>query len=266
MCRLLGVIANKPIDLKFSLLEADTSFKSMGNSNPHGWGIGWYVNGKPKIYKEGVSAVDSKQFVPKTKEVRSHIIICHVRNKGGNGAEPAKKNSHPFSFDDFLFAHNGSVDKKHLKNLLEDDYKLQLKGATDSEVYFYWLVQNIRKTGDVVDGISSALLEVRKYNHTGLNFLLSDGNTLYAFRYSIENHNYYSLYYLSRDPKYGESFYYSSDKTGAFLRSKSLNKEKAILVCSEELTKKKENWQEIPIGNLLVVRNDLTYYLEKVLD
>ena len=151
-------------------------------------------------------------------------------------------------------------------NLLKNDYKLQLKGETDSEVYFYWLIQNIRKIGDVVDGIRSALFEVRKYNHTGLNFLLSDGNTLYAFRYSIENHNYYSLYYLSRDPKYSESFNYSSDKTGAFLRSKSLNKEKAILVCSEKLTKKKEDWQEIPIGDLLVVRNDLTYCLEKILD
>ena len=79
MCRLLGVIANKPIDLEFSLLEADNPFRSEGNSNPDGWGIGWYKDGKPTIDKEGVSAVISEQLVPKAKEARSHIIICHVR-------------------------------------------------------------------------------------------------------------------------------------------------------------------------------------------
>ena len=35
MCRLLGVIANQPVDLEFSLER----FKKFANCNPDGWGI-----------------------------------------------------------------------------------------------------------------------------------------------------------------------------------------------------------------------------------
>ncbi len=63
MCRLLGVMANKPGDLEFSLLKADTPFRSFWNSNPDGWGIGWYENNEAKIYKEGISAINTESMI-----------------------------------------------------------------------------------------------------------------------------------------------------------------------------------------------------------
>lgn len=51
MCRLLGVIANKPVDLEFSFLKADKPFRELGRTNPDGWGIGWYENGLAKVDK-----------------------------------------------------------------------------------------------------------------------------------------------------------------------------------------------------------------------
>jgi glutamine amidotransferase len=264
MCRLLGIIANETIDLKFSFLKADKPFRQLGLNNPDGWGIGWYINNKPEIEKEGKSILESGRDTSTIKEARSPIIISHVRNKGKNGAKPAKRNSHPFSFENFIFAHNGSVDRKHLINLLEDDYKSQLEGETDSEVYFYWLVQNIRKKGDVVYGIRSALEEVRKSNHTGLNFLLSNGNTLYAFRYSNGNRNYYSLFYIVRDPADKEEpLSLQSKETQMLLNTKSLNNEKAVLVCSEELTE--EKWLQIPFGNILIIDRSLSPQLEQII-
>jgi len=246
MCRLLGIIANKPIDLEFSLER----FKEFASRNPDGWGIGWYEEGKPKIFKEGISALDSNKFPTFSKEVKSKIIITHVRR--GTVGEPSEKNSHPFQYGNWIFAHNGSVDREYLLSQLKEEYKNNLKGETDSEVYFYYLLQYIKESDDIVEGIKKAIDKIIKSSYTGLNFLLSDGNNLYAFRYPQD----YSLYKLKRDPSTPEPIEYLSGETEALIKSKSLKGEKAILVCSEKLTKC-ENWQEIKIGTLLVINNDL---------
>jgi len=47
MCRLLGLVANKSVDLKFSLKR----FKDFSKSNPNGWGIGWYENNYSNVFK-----------------------------------------------------------------------------------------------------------------------------------------------------------------------------------------------------------------------
>lgn len=259
MCRLFGVIANKAVDVEFSLLRADKPFKALGADNPDGWGIGWYDDG-PRIYKEDISAVQSEQLPGRVKEVRSPVIIAHVRR--GTGAPPAKENSHPFSHDNFIFAHNGSVDKQRLCCLLREELKQELKGQTDSEVFFFWLVQKIRDKNDIVAGVRSAVSKVLRYNHTGLNFLLSDGNVLYAFRYSKGNTCYYSLYYLVREPNERGPLSLKSKETRMLLESKSLNNERAVLVCSEKLTE--ENWLEIPPGNMLIADSNLSTRLEQI--
>lgn len=262
MCRLFGVIANRPVDLEFSFFKSDKPFKELGSNNPDGWGIGWYDDG-PDIYKEGISAIQSEQLPRRVKEVRSRIIIAHVRH--GTGAPPVRENSHPFSLDNLIFAHNGSVARDHLRDLLCEELKQELKGQTDSEVFFFWLVQNIREQNDmndIVAGVRSAVKEVRKHDHTGLNFLMSDGKKLYAFRYSNGNKDYYSLYYMVRNPTDKELFSLLSEETQALLKTKSLNDEKAVLVCSEKLTK--EEWLEIPFGNILIVDSTLSPRLEQI--
>lgn len=251
MCRLLGLIANKPVDLEFSLER----FKGFASWNPDGWGIGWYEEGKPKIFKEGISALDSNKFSTFSKKVRSKIIITHVR-KGTEG-ESSERNSHPFRYGNWIFAHNGSVNREYLLPLLKEEYKNNLKGETDSEVYFYYLIQCIEENKDIVEGIKKAMNKVMESSYKGLNFLLSDGNNLYAFRYSKDSKDYYSLYKLKRDSSTPGLIEYLSKETKALIRSKSLKGEKAVLVCSEKLTKD-ENWEEINIGNLLVINNNLT--------
>ncbi len=60
MCRLLGLIANKTVDLEFSL----TRFRKFAKDNPDGWGIGWYEeDGSAKVFKQGISADNSNEFL-----------------------------------------------------------------------------------------------------------------------------------------------------------------------------------------------------------
>jgi len=250
MCRLLGVIANQPVDLEFSLER----FKKFANCNPDGWGIGWYENNESKVFKQGIAATSTESKLPVlSKSVRSKIIIVHVRK--GTGAVPSDQNSHPFKYKNWIFAHNGFVDKDYLLSILTNEYKEKLEGETDSEVYFYWLLQCIDKEKDTVKGIKRVIESVVKRNYTGLNFLLSDGSNLYAFRYSNNSKSYYSLYKLKRYPFEKGPIEFLSEETKAQIHSKSLNREDAVLVCSEKLTD--EKWEEIRFGNLLIIESKL---------
>ena len=71
-----------------------------------------------------------------------------------------------------------------------------------------------------------------------------------------------SLFYLWRDPKPGSIDELQSAEVQALLRSKALRGEMAVLVCSEKLTN--EAWQEIPLGRLLVVSNNLSTNLVEI--
>ena len=250
MCRLLGLVANKPVDFEFSLQR----FKEFSIYNPDGWGIGWYENNSSKVFKQGISAEDKKSQLPDlSRVIRSKIIIAHVRK--GTGAPPSEINSHPFQYKNWIFAHNGSVDRDYLFSLLRDEYRKALKGETDSEVYFYWILQCIEESKDVIEGIKKSINKVTDKGYSGLNFLLSDGKCLYAFRYSSSSRDYYSLWVLKREPSKSGPLEFESQETKALLHSKSLKGERAVLVCSEKLTE--EKWEEIRFGNILIIQPDL---------
>lgn len=252
MCRLFGLIANKEVDIRFSMLEAPENFKKLGKHNPHGWGMGWYEDGEPKIEKYGESAFCSKRFEELAKEVKSRIIIAHVRI-ASSGASKCNKNAHPFRFRNFIFAHNGTIDKSRICRLLRPPYNKDFTSEPiDSEIYFRYIVQCMEEEGEI-KGIKKAVQKVIE-NADGANFILSDGQKLYAFRYEK------SLYCLKRDPE--EPLQASSQETFALLEAKKLASEKAVLVASEKLTD--EKWEEITNGELIIVSPDLAICKKKV--
>jgi glutamine amidotransferase len=248
------MIANVNVDFKFSL----SNFSQFAKHNPDGYGIGWYEKGKPKVMKEPISALNSENFIKISHQATSTIFICHVR-KSTKG-KPKIENCHPFNYEQWLFAHNGSIyNSENLKELLKDKYKTEIKGETDSEVFFYWILQNIEEAQNDIDGIAHAIKYIcDNLKFSGLNFILSNGEKLYAFRYSSTNTNYYSLFWLKRDPEISifQTGILESKEFGVLIESKKLNHEKAIIVCSERLTQV-ENWEPIKLGALLIVSKDL---------
>ena len=80
MCRLFGLIANKPVNIYFSLFQARKSFEKLSEANPNGWGLGWYdEKGTTEIYKEPIPLHSSKKAEKIAKNIYSKIIIAHVR-------------------------------------------------------------------------------------------------------------------------------------------------------------------------------------------
>lgn len=263
MCRLFGIIANKEVDIEFSFNLANKPFRELSYKHPDGWGIGYYIKGKAEIFKQGLDEVGNlKEYnFSIVKNIRSKIIISHVRK--ATYGNKSSINAHPFFFKNWIFAHNGSVNKECLLKHLEKNYEIEIKGETDSEVYFLLLIQEIEKLKNPVEGIKNALEIIYKCgNYTGLNFILSDGNVLYAYRNASSNESYYSLYFLKREPTLSKPFEHLSENTRQMLKSKLLLEEKAVLVCSEKLTE--ERWKEIPLKTLLIVSPDLAVKKEKL--
>jgi len=204
-------VANREVNVAFSFIRADKPFRELGIKNPDGWGIGYYKNNNAVVFKEPISIKDSSILYQKAKHLYTNILISHVR-KSTQGVKK-KENTHPFNFGNWIFVHNGNIDiKEIIKERLLNKYVKCIKGETDSEIYFFWLIQNIGEYG-VIKGIKKAIkfIEDHKGNSTSsLNFLLANGEKLYALRKAFFNKDYYSLFYLVRIPqKHSTSSYIS---------------------------------------------------------
>jgi glutamine amidotransferase len=172
----------------------------------------------------------------------------------------ALDNCHPFRYGRWLFAHNGSVNRDWLLQRLEARRHDWLQGQTDSEVYFHWILQNLERADSVGEGVAAAVKELDSF--TGLNFILTDGTTLFAYRNAAKDHAHYSLFSLRRDKQPPTHETLRSTQLQAELRAQPSRAEKAVLVCSEKLTD--EAWEEIPLGNLLIVAEDLSSRLVEI--
>lgn len=265
MCRLFGLVANKKVNVEFSFFEADLTFKELGSSNPDGWGIGYYENGNPKIFKEPNSIEKSSELNDIIKQKISNIFVSHVRKSSGTDIK--YENTHPFRYEKWIFVHNGTIDiKNQMKEKLLPKYAKLLKGETDSEIFFYLMIQSFEQNMDILECIKETIRFIKDNkgnNTTSLNFLLTNGEKIYALRMAFKREDNYSLFYLNRDPEKFNELNYTSKETKLIIRSKSLSSEKAIIICSEQLTSDEE-WILIPNGSVVIVDNNLEISEEKI--
>jgi predicted glutamine amidotransferase len=84
------------------------------------------------------------------------------------------QNTHPFLDGGYAFAHNGHISPvERLEGLLTRGSRAKLRGDTDSERYFQYLMQCIAERGDDAKGLSQSLAVVtREFPHASLNALM----------------------------------------------------------------------------------------------
>ena len=96
----------------------------------------WKSLKSPKLYKQ-VQSLDTK-----INDIRvSNLVVGHIRRQSGDAA-PAMENTHPFTYRNQLFIHNGYLDGFHRKRetMLRDmhyEYRNHVVGDTDTECMFY---------------------------------------------------------------------------------------------------------------------------------
>src|SRR5271156_2871643 len=91
MCQLLGISANREVNIIFSFRE----WRHRGKSNPHGYGFACWGASGLKIVKAASNIYDAKPAdIDEVTGARSRMFIGHVRLKSV-GAQDGE-NTHPF--------------------------------------------------------------------------------------------------------------------------------------------------------------------------
>jgi predicted glutamine amidotransferase len=200
MCRLFGAVSSSATDYAFSLSEAPRSLAALSPEHPHGWGLavhergsGWFLHRNP------VCAREDEAFRAAARAARGELLVAHVRKRTVGVSSVA--NTHPFRRGRWVFAHNGTVhDLAYLRRRTSEARQREIEGETDSERFFAFLLTAIDEAGGAwgvaaagvgaVDEALAAALRAAtaRPNFGAANFLCSDGEVLYAFRFGRTLH------------------------------------------------------------------------------
>lgn len=211
MCRMFALRTLTPAKAASLLLRDENALvcqsrcDQRGESHPHGWGLGYYVDGSPLDMRSTADAATDPAFADAAERVVSAMLLAHVRQ--ASVGETSLANTHPFRYARWLFCHNGTVTAfAGLEGRLAAEVAPELRplrqGSTDSELVFYWLLSRFRAAGlpetiagerldDFADVLGRAVLELAARNRAAgpdeaekLNFFLTDGQTLLATRWN----------------------------------------------------------------------------------
>lgn len=165
-------------------------------TNGDGFGIGWY--GKrdiPGIYKDIQPAWNDSNLQALAAQIESPLFLAHIRAATGTAVQ--RTNCHPFQYKNWLFVHNGAINgfhaiKRDLVLAISPELYTEIKGTTDSELMFY-LALTFGMADNVAGGVARMVGMVEQVGHKHgienpmqMSLGISDGRSLYAFRYSSE--------------------------------------------------------------------------------
>jgi glutamine amidotransferase len=252
MCRLLGIASSEPTDFKIVLREAPRSLAALSREHRDGWGIAVYDgHGAGWQIEKGVAcASEDERFHRLAVGSQGEVLVSHVRQK--TVGETSLANTHPFARGPWVFAHNGTVkDVAWLRGQTSHVRLAEVRGETDSEVLFAWLLTWLDRAG-VVDAPASpetdrALREAvraarERAGFGAYNFLLSNGTTLYAHRFGR------TMHLLERGP-HDHVRQRRRSRDGMVVETPWSQRRSAVFVASEKMTD--EPWQPIEDGILL---------------
>jgi len=274
MCRLFGMLSVKASNPRKYLLEDPCSIYVQSKVDPSrlqsdGWGIGFYVEGVPKVIK-GEKPVyrEYEKFASVVQIASSRVVLAHIRrasNPKGLSREQliSIENSQPFSYEKYIFVHNGAITIPDEVAECLGEWKGRVRGLNDSEVYFWYVAKEMTNGASFQEAIErfkkvlSVLWQRRseKFNHDrpyiGLNVLFSDGERLYAYcKYGSEDESKLSLC-LKHQPVFKMSYVADS----------------ACLVVASEKTNREDKWQVLKSGQLLtgqVFRDNIRTSLQEI--
>jgi glutamine amidotransferase len=191
MCRVFGCVAAEPASIRHELVEAENPLIRQSEEHDSGWGMAVYgrANGlDPQCVRFARAAFADDGFVAAT-ELTGRIFNVHVRRATMGGLAP--ENTHPFCLGSYSLGHNGTI--LRYPRLLEHPSVAAPRGDTDSEAFFNFLM-TIYDAGDPIGSLRRAIATtVERSPFSGLNFLFSDGDRLFAYRLGL-----FELHWLHR--------------------------------------------------------------------
>jgi glutamine amidotransferase len=272
MCRLLAYLGTAIIVDKLlyaprnSLVNQSINAKEIEEPlNGDGFGIGWYV---PEVHDEPVTFVsvnpawsnrNLRNLAPK---IQTGCFIAHVR--AASVGEVSESNCHPFQYRNLLMMHNGGVEnfsriKRRIRAPLTDELYNWIKGQTDSEHLFAFLLNHLFSEPDAIVSPEAIMAAFEKTfsdlkrimaEHqidapAYLNMVVTDGSFFVATRYTTHPGEEPLTLYHSEGGRYVV-------EDGISCMKAPEDDDQAVLIVSEKLTEE-AHWTPIPANHFVVV-------------
>lgn len=274
MCHLYGFLASQPTRIDCALVHSQQALVrqragfSRNLVRANGWGAALFRDDEPAISRRVITNHEEFRLDPKVLSTLTNAAISHIRT--GTIGKAERKNTHPFLFQNWAFAHHGTVEnfytlRRELMGELDPEYRRSIQGATDSEHAFFLFLSYLKRSTGSVGGdaplnrtLDSFVKTVEMLNEmTGrsgslirsrLSMILTNRRSLFACRQAGP------LYYLVREkavvcPICHESHAVMS--SGEAYRS--------VVVATEPFSG--EEWEEVPDEHVLSVDPDLEILL-----
>ncbi len=213
MCRLAAYLGQE-ISLSDFLLKPEHSLvkqswapKEMqeGTINADGYGVAWVTKDNvPCTYKNVLPVWSDTNLESLGRSLESRLWLANVRS-ATPGQGISETNTQPFVKENMIFTHNGYLKpfdnniKSAFLDVLSNDARAEINGNSDSLYLFALLQQHMQTEDSITDAIVTMMKDLQLIctNKVSalLNFIISDGTSLYACRHAIQG-NCPSLYYL----------------------------------------------------------------------
>ena len=233
MCRLMGYVSPQATTLAEISGPNFAQFAALSAVHNDGWGIATN-NGTDHamVILEPSPAIDSPKFLDSAEHLKSDAALLHFRWATA-GLDVKEENTHPFTYGEYSFIHNGGVTpKESLDQFIDDDLADLRKGDTDSERYFQVVISHIREEG-LISGVINSIRQIReKCSFSSLNAML-----LTPKYYLVVSEHDNSRIPGDFPADYYELFY-RQDSNGVLVASSGWNQ---------------DGWKSLPNHRLLVV-------------
>ena len=245
MCRLLGYSSTTPATFGEVVGENFDQFVKLADDHCDGWGIATSQGKSADLYKEPVAATKSENFKQHLESHKSSSALLHLRWATA-GMAINENNTHPFTYQDISFIHNGSISPFDcLDPLIDHKYLSLAKGTTDSERYFLFLLTQIEKLG-FIEGTKSGLTYIKNNcSYSSINMM-------------ITNKDYFAAACVYNQERIPDRFKEQTD----YYHLKYTKHEGQVVVASSGWDQ--AGWEEIPNGSLLVVQADKSVLISKL--
>lgn len=282
MCRLMAYLGS-PIIIdkllyqpKNSLVNQSINAKELEEPlNGDGFGIGWYVrdlNFEPVTFVSVHPAWSNRNLRNLAPKIKTDCFIAHVR--AASVGEVSESNCHPFQYKNILMMHNGGVEnfsniKRKLREPLTDELYNWIKGQTDSEHIFAYLLNDLFRNHKalspeaVIDAFENTFRALKKmmaengiHEAAYLNMVVTNGLFVVGTRYVTHPEEQPLTLYHSE----GSRFVVEDGITHLMAPE---DDDQAVLVVSEKLSDDKD-WTLIPSNHFIIVENSLNVRIRPI--
>ncbi len=194
MCRHLAYLG-PPVSLASLVLDPPDSLyrqswtpadmRGGGSVNADGFGLGWYVDGKPIRYRRSVPIWADESLPGLARSISSGAVLAAVRN-GTVGAPLTEIAVAPFTRDQWFFSHNGLISGwpgsiSKLAETLPVNELLTLDAPMDSALIWALIQDRLYSGAPAAEAVASVVREVAAAApESRLNLLLTDGEQIIA--------------------------------------------------------------------------------------